>query len=135
MVNPIQPVTVAGADNQLAANAAANAANYDAFLQLLVTQLRNQDPTKPQDSSEFLSQLASFSSVEQQIQTNQSLNSLIAGSKLSVAAELIGKTVSANGEQPGRVVAVLMQDGQWFAETDAGAFFPVGDGIRISENE
>ena len=40
------------------------------FLQLLVTQLQNQDPMNPQDGAEFASQLAQFNSVEQLIQVN-----------------------------------------------------------------
>ena len=53
-----------------ASSSASNAADYDTFLNLLVTQLKNQDPTNPSDPTQFLSQLASFSGVEQQIQAN-----------------------------------------------------------------
>jgi flagellar basal-body rod modification protein FlgD len=48
----------------------------DAFLQLLVTQLRNQDPTNPQDGSAFVAQLATFSQVEQATAMNDSLNEM-----------------------------------------------------------
>jgi flagellar basal-body rod modification protein FlgD len=48
----------------------------DAFLQLLVTQLKNQDPTAPQDNGEFIAQLATFSSLEQLTQIQQTLQAI-----------------------------------------------------------
>lgn len=48
----------------------------DAFMQLLVTQLQNQDPTQPQDSSQFVTQLAQFSSLEKLTSMDQTLNTL-----------------------------------------------------------
>jgi len=53
------------------------ATNFDTFLQLLTTQLKNQDPTAPMDSTQFTQQLVAFSQVEQQINTNQNLQTLI----------------------------------------------------------
>jgi flagellar basal-body rod modification protein FlgD len=49
----------------------------NAFLQLLVTQLKNQDPLQPQDNSAFLAQLAQFSSLEQLQQINQNTTQLL----------------------------------------------------------
>jgi flagellar basal-body rod modification protein FlgD len=51
--------------------------NFDTFLQLLTTQLKNQDPTAPMDSAQFTQQLVAFSQVEQQIGTNDNLEKLI----------------------------------------------------------
>ncbi|MGE3957511.1 MAG: flagellar hook capping FlgD N-terminal domain-containing protein [Vicinamibacterales bacterium] len=54
----------------------AQALGKDAFLNLLVTQLQHQDPTKPMDDTAFLAQLAQFSSLEQLQQMNQSLTTI-----------------------------------------------------------
>lgn len=56
-------------------NAATNSLNgdFETFLRLLTTQLQNQDPLDPTNSTEFVAQLANFSSVEQQVQTNTKL--------------------------------------------------------------
>lgn len=50
----------------------------DAFLQLLVTQLQHQDPTKPQADAEFIAQLAQFSSLEQLTQIAEGVDRLVA---------------------------------------------------------
>jgi flagellar basal-body rod modification protein FlgD len=52
-------------------------ADFETFLALLTTQMRNQDPLKPMESTEFVAQLASFSSVEQQIRSNERLESIL----------------------------------------------------------
>ncbi len=53
------------------------AQDFDQFLSLLTTQLQNQDPLNPMDSTEFTNQIVQFSQVEQQINTNQKLDSLV----------------------------------------------------------
>lgn len=52
-------------------------ADRDTFLQLLVAQLKNQDPLAPQDGAQFVAQLAQFSSLDQLISINQQLGSLL----------------------------------------------------------
>ena len=76
------------------------AETYDDFLQLLVTQLQNQDPISPMDSTEFTNQLVSFTQVEQQINTNESLDELIAlmgDSALGRPLDYLGHNVEVLG--------------------------------------
>jgi flagellar basal-body rod modification protein FlgD len=76
--------------------------NYEAFLQLLTTQLRNQSPLEPMDTNQFTQQLVQFSTVEQAIKTNQNLERLIASAAASNALGLvgyIGTTVTAEGSK------------------------------------
>ncbi|MCW5954127.1 MAG: flagellar hook assembly protein FlgD, partial [Propionibacteriaceae bacterium] len=74
--------------------------NFDTFLQLLTTQLKNQNPLDPLDTNAFTQQLVQFSSVEQQLKTNDFLSALVQANTNTVqtnAVNYIGKTVSASG--------------------------------------
>ncbi|MEQ9189708.1 MAG: flagellar hook assembly protein FlgD [Alphaproteobacteria bacterium] len=74
--------------------------DLDTFLSLLITQLQNQDPLSPMDTTEFTSQLVSFSQVEQSITANKNLEQVIAlsqGSFNTAALGYIGMTVEATG--------------------------------------
>jgi flagellar basal-body rod modification protein FlgD len=63
------------------------------FLQLLVKQLSSQDPLEPMSNDQFVSQLAQFGSLEQQINMNESFIKLLGLQELTQGAQLIGKTV------------------------------------------
>ena len=72
------------------------------FLNLLITQLKNQDPLDPVDSSEFTSQLVQFASVEQQIKTNANIEKMLTLQQASQVADMvsfIGTTVEAKGNE------------------------------------
>jgi len=73
------------------------AENFDTFLTLLTTQLKNQDPLSPMDSTQFTQQLVQMTGVEQQLLTNDLLTKLVSntGSGVSTAVSLIGKDVRA----------------------------------------
>ena len=74
--------------------------NFDTFLQLLTTQLRNQNPLDPLDTNQFTQQLVQFSSVEQQLKTNDFLSAMVqanANNSNSGVVSYIGKTVTAAG--------------------------------------
>jgi flagellar basal-body rod modification protein FlgD len=71
--------------------------DFSQFLTLLTIQLQNQDPLSPMDTTEFTNQLVAFSGVEQQINTNQKLDALVAmqlSNALSGAQSYVGKNVS-----------------------------------------
>lgn len=73
------------------------AEDFSQFLTLLTTQLQNQDPLSPMDSTEFTNQLVQFSQVEQSINTNQKLDDLLSlqlGSISSVALGYVGMDIS-----------------------------------------
>jgi flagellar basal-body rod modification protein FlgD len=75
--------------------------NFNNFLSMLMTQLKNQDPTSPMDTNQFTSELVQFSSVEQQINTNTSLTQLIQltqGGEVMQASAMTGKQVTASSD-------------------------------------
>jgi flagellar basal-body rod modification protein FlgD len=76
------------------------ASNFTTFLQLLTTQLKNQDPLSPMDTNQFTQQLVQFAGVEQQMKTNDTLSTLVSlqqGAQTSQALSLVGATVVVNG--------------------------------------
>jgi flagellar basal-body rod modification protein FlgD len=76
--------------------------NFNTFLTLLTTQLQNQDPTSPLDTNQFTSQLVQFSQVEQAINTNTNLQTLITlqqGDQSVAALPLVGQTVQYSDDK------------------------------------
>jgi flagellar basal-body rod modification protein FlgD len=76
------------------------AGNFQQFLTLLTTQLKNQNPLSPLDTNQFTQQLVQFASVEQQLKTNDTLSSLLTSSKASTtanAATYVGLNITADG--------------------------------------
>ena len=66
-ISPITSATNTGAATPGASSSLTHGVNEEVFLQLLVSQLKNQDPLNPTDSTQFVSQLAQFSELEQVI--------------------------------------------------------------------
>lgn len=100
--------------------------NFNSFLNLLMTQLQNQDPTQPMDTNQFTTELVQFTGVQQQVATNSSLSQLIALQQTQStleAGQLVGKqaTVTAN--------EVALQGGQAEVQFQASAGQPVAIGI------
>ena len=95
MANAISSVDASG---RLNAGSVALFDNFETFLTLLTTQMKNQDPLSPLDSNEFTAQLTQMAGVEQQLLTNDLLTSLVAaqaGGGLDNASNYIGKNVTA----------------------------------------
>ena len=110
----------AAASSTSSSSASNSALGKDAFLELLVTQMKYQDPLDPQDNSEYLSQLAQFSALEQMTNVAEGLtnvSSTVSGISsiltASKASGLIGQTVSWEQDKTtmtGTVEGVKMKD-------------------------
>ncbi len=97
--------------------------------------MKNQDPTDPVDASEQMSQLASFSQVEQTIQTNTKLDTLLASSSLTQAGSYIGKYMeSADGTVKGIVASVKVYSDGIIATTNDGGKILVQAGVTIADS-
>ena len=140
----VDPVSAIQTNNAAAASGDANSANsataaagatinYNDFLQLLIAQMKDQDPTSPMDASAQISQLASFSQVEQQIQTNNHLETVLTNQMLSQAANYVGKDIiSADGKVKGTVKEVSVYSDGIIAITEAGDKVLVQPGISVT---
>lgn len=88
--------------SQSASDTASLANNFDTFLTLLTAQLQNQDPLAPMDSTQFTQQLVQFSQVEQQIRTNQQMESLVGqfqAASASAALSYLGKDAIVEADE------------------------------------
>lgn len=107
--------------------------DYDAFLRLFVSSMKNQDPTKPNDPAQTLAQLASFSNVEQSIKLNEKLDALLTSSSATVAASLVGKNLSnLDGTISGVVKSVEANTGTLVANLANGQKLDLAGGYRVS---
>ena len=68
----------------------------DDFLKLLIAQLSNQDPTSPIENTEFIAQMAQFSSLEQMTNMSAEFTKLVGVFRVSEASSMLGKTVELN---------------------------------------
>jgi flagellar basal-body rod modification protein FlgD len=101
---------IAAAQNNTATGSGTSIANnFDQFLTLLTTQLKNQNPLDPLDTNQFTQQLVQFAGVEQQLKQNETLTALLGVSKATTGASAIGfvgQTVTADG------AATQLKDGK-----------------------
>jgi flagellar basal-body rod modification protein FlgD len=97
-INNSPTTSSTGATNSTVASGQASLnTDYNTFLQLLTTQLKNQDPLSPMDTNTFTQQLVAMNGVQQQLQSNSLLQQLVnQGSGAGPAVDLIGATVQAN---------------------------------------
>ena len=115
------------------------ASNFQSFLSLLTTQLKNQDPTSPLDTSQFTQQITQMTGVEQQLLSNQLLQQLVsAQGGVTSSANLIGDTVTAPGVNQGDpnisgvVTGVTQYNGQTML--NVGSYLvPIGAVLSISQ--
>ena len=120
--------------SQASPKSAASAAtvDYESFLKLLVAQMKNQDPTAPMESTEYVAQLATFSQVEQQVQMNKKLDDILQASALSQASGLIGReVVSHDGSVTGTVKEIKLYSDGVVAVLKSGGQIPILPGVTI----
>ncbi len=120
-------LTVTGAASSSTAAAVTSATNNelgkDAFLKLLIAELSNQDPTNPVEDREFISQMATFSTLEQMQNMNSTLTSMAEVNKYS-ASSYIGKAIAFTNDEgkqvPALVNAVWFENGKTILDTSEG---------------
>ncbi len=116
-----------------ASTAAAASLNFNSFLQLMIAEMKNQDPTSPADPTTFMTQISQMSSVQQGILTNTKLDSMLTQSSLTQAEGAIGKVAtSADGTVTGTVQAVkLGGDGSVTATLSTGQTLTLDNTVTI----
>lgn len=107
--------------------------DYNAFLTLLLAQMQNQDPLQPMDSTEYMSQLATFSNVEQGLKMNEKLDKILLLSNIEQASGIVGHTLtSADGTITGIVKSVRIEAGGATAILADDTEVRIDDGVTIS---
>ena len=107
---------------------------YDAFIKLLLAQLKNQDPTKPMDATEYVSQLATLSNLEQVVKQSDKLDQLLTRASVEQGAALIGLTITSKADGvTGTVRSVeILTDGV-YAVLDNDQKVRVAEGVTLSK--
>ncbi|MET4386176.1 flagellar basal-body rod modification protein FlgD [Bradyrhizobium sp. F1.4.3] len=113
-----------------------NTVDYNTFLQLLIAEMKNQDPTNPMDTSQYMSQFAQLSTVEQATLTNSKLDSLLSSQALTQADGLIGRNVSFTDSTgaafTGKIASVSINSDGSVATLEDGTKVAVGPGLTLS---
>jgi len=131
-MNVDMTTTIPTGANQATQSTSKTAVDYQSFLKLLIAEMKNQDPTKPMDSTQYVAQLATFSQVEQSVQTNTKLDQIMQSSALSQADALIGRSItSADGKTTGTVASVRLANNGLIAVLQNGTEIAVGPGVSV----
>ena len=132
MVSAVGTVGAAQSQSAPTSFVGSSTLDYNAFLKLLLAQMQNQDPLAPTASSDYVAQLATFSQVEQSMQTNEKLAELLASSLISQAGSLIGQQVSAaDGSISGEVVSARVENGGLVAVLRNGSEVAIVPGVVV----
>jgi flagellar basal-body rod modification protein FlgD len=105
-------VTTAGQTSTTGVDQTTIAGNFQTFLQLLTTQLQNQNPLDPLDTNQFTEQLVQFAQVEQQLKQNDQLSTLVSlekSAQATTALAYVGQTVAVDGS----TAALANQQATW----------------------
>ncbi len=103
----------------------------DAFMKLLITQLKYQDPTKPMEDREFISQMAQFSALEQMTNMNKEITTLAKATRAAEAFSLLGKQVEAVDSLTDRRVSGIVSSIRY--KDDEQLLMIGGQGIRVGD--
>ena len=115
----------------------------DDFLKLLVTELQHQDPTNPMQDREFIAQMAQFSSMEQMMNMNKSMESIVDKFNFQTTYGLLGKNVEmiSQGTEEGAepktvngVVKSVSRNGSEVSVMVNGETYPISE-IKTISNE
>ena len=118
-----------------ASTASANSMDKEAFLQLLVAQMKYQDPLQPTSNTEYISQYATFSELEQM--QNMSANMTLSRASEMVGKEVIVESTSDSGKTTtvqGQVESVMYQSNKAYISID-GTLYSVDDVVQIVDDE
>ncbi|MEM1329319.1 MAG: flagellar hook capping FlgD N-terminal domain-containing protein [Planctomycetota bacterium] len=99
----------------------------DEFLQIILTEMSNQDPLDPNDTSQLLDQLSSIRSIESDINLTDQLEKLVAQDQLAAASDTIGKAVTGLTEDGRRVAEIVAS----VSRTQDGIVLNLRDGSRV----
>lgn len=134
MMNAISPTSASPAANFAQPTSSGQYVDYQSFLKLLVAQMKTQDPTSPMESTDYVAQLATFSQVEQSVQMNAKLDSILQASALTQATTMIGKEItSADGKITGIVKEVNLYSDGVVAILDNGEKVLIQPGVQVRE--
>lgn len=133
MPNTIAALTTLPATNQPTSQVRSQLGE-DAFLKLLTTELQNQDPTKPMDSTQSVTQLAQFSALQAQTSLSSQFSSFQSNFGILQSASLVGRDVTVNTTQgntgstlTGKVTSIAVQNGQPYFTMKNASGAPVVD--------
>lgn len=118
------PIEAIGRNLELSSVDQNSAITQEEFVRLFLTQLSYQDPLEPLDNSEFIAQLAQFSSVEQQRQNGLQLENIAEINSIFQASTLVGKEVE-----------IGTSDGGSFGTVTAVSFDPTGVSLTVQQTD
>ena len=107
------------------------------FINMMITQLQNQDPLEPAKNDQLLAQMSQIGQLESATQLQDTLKTLVVQNNLGSAGNMIGKTVTGafpdGTETTGVVTAVRVEDGGVVLELDTGAKLPMDQVVSIRQ--
>lgn len=113
-----------------------SALTSEQFINVMIKQLQQQDPFKPQDSSALLEQISSIRNIESQVNLQDSLKNLVLQNQIVSAGNMIGKLVrgldDSSNQVNGIVTAVRVVEGKAVLELDSGKTLKVNNVTAIS---